>query len=426
MLTSRQALEVFAENNSELAQLEKLLKRFNLFEAIGVIRQELRHSDLLACLLDPRQNHGLGTLFIRELLDAVSLTPYGDFVASPFDLDLSVPDQVLVLREWRHTDILILDEANQFAVILENKIDTGEHSGQLERYYKHVLDEYPDYTITALYLTRDGNAPTFDRYIPVSYSLVCQVVEKIAVEHHADFGIDIMVLLEHYALMLRRHILSDSGEADLCRSIYQKHKQALDLIIQHIPDQETLISEFAAQLIKSESSTIKSCFSQKSYIQFNPLAWDGSFLYRDRIPMCPWFLYFQFSNDAGSLTIVLLMTPGIPAHRDKVFQAAQASGFQGCPESLIKATKRNGWSRLFEKPILVAKDYDKSQEEIEEIISQKWSEFLRDDLPHITETILQEKWLWVPLPPGTAILNPKDQQTSIKLYVSSLIEESQG
>ena len=34
---------------------------FNLFEAVGAIRGELRHSNFLAFILSPARSHGLGT-----------------------------------------------------------------------------------------------------------------------------------------------------------------------------------------------------------------------------------------------------------------------------------------------------------------------------------------------------------------------------
>ena len=56
------ALEDFVVGNPELEELEALLSQFNLFEAIGAVRMEVRHSDFLAFLLDPAQKHGLGLL----------------------------------------------------------------------------------------------------------------------------------------------------------------------------------------------------------------------------------------------------------------------------------------------------------------------------------------------------------------------------
>ena len=43
-------LEDFVVGNPDLARLETELAQFNLFEAIGVVRSEVRHSDFLAYL----------------------------------------------------------------------------------------------------------------------------------------------------------------------------------------------------------------------------------------------------------------------------------------------------------------------------------------------------------------------------------------
>ncbi len=51
------ALEGFLVGNRDLERLEALLDRFNILEALGVVRQELRHSDFLRFLLDPRNPH---------------------------------------------------------------------------------------------------------------------------------------------------------------------------------------------------------------------------------------------------------------------------------------------------------------------------------------------------------------------------------
>ena len=44
--------------------------RFNLFEAVNIVRQEIRHSNFLAFLLNPAESHGLGDKFLRALLMA--------------------------------------------------------------------------------------------------------------------------------------------------------------------------------------------------------------------------------------------------------------------------------------------------------------------------------------------------------------------
>jgi len=51
----RRALEALVVDNPDFDRLKALLGQFNIFEAIGVVRRELRHSDFLAFLLNPQQ-----------------------------------------------------------------------------------------------------------------------------------------------------------------------------------------------------------------------------------------------------------------------------------------------------------------------------------------------------------------------------------
>lgn len=57
----KRALENFVTGNRDLAALEALVSRFIIFDALGVVNAELRHSSFLAFLLNPKENHGLTT-----------------------------------------------------------------------------------------------------------------------------------------------------------------------------------------------------------------------------------------------------------------------------------------------------------------------------------------------------------------------------
>lgn len=252
MSSQTRALEALAAD-ADLLRLESLLKRFNLFEAVGVVRHELRHSDFLAFLLDPGQSHGLGTAFLVELLQSVRLTTQDDSGRRLFDvngLDLS---RAYVLREWHHINILVVDDINRLAVIIENKIGMGEHSDQLARYHRTISSHYPGYFTVPLYLTPDGEEPTSDDYFAASYSLVCEVVEKMAQNNRASLSGEMVMVLEHYAQIIKRHIVSDSDVAELCRDIYKKHKLALDVMIKHIPDQRAQIGLWLKSLISQQN-----------------------------------------------------------------------------------------------------------------------------------------------------------------------------
>jgi len=119
------ALAAFVLGNSELEELERLVARFNIFEALGVVRQELRHSDFLAFLLDPNEAHGLGDVFVRQfLLRIVQGSPRAGPRIS-IDIALRNLSGVTVRREWQNIDILLLDEANRTAVVASTAIMTA-------------------------------------------------------------------------------------------------------------------------------------------------------------------------------------------------------------------------------------------------------------------------------------------------------------
>src|SRR5216684_247249 len=93
----RKALETLVVDNLDLERLEALLDQFNIFEAIRAVRQELRHSDFIAFLLDPQENHGLGDAFVSRLLQkALTTMPEITVPITPVDLDIWSLDQVLV------------------------------------------------------------------------------------------------------------------------------------------------------------------------------------------------------------------------------------------------------------------------------------------------------------------------------------------
>jgi len=66
--TKIECLENFVLSHPELDKLESLLSDFNIFETLKSEYTEVKHSNVLAWLLDPQENHGLASYFITELL----------------------------------------------------------------------------------------------------------------------------------------------------------------------------------------------------------------------------------------------------------------------------------------------------------------------------------------------------------------------
>ncbi|MBN1936797.1 MAG: PD-(D/E)XK nuclease family protein [Anaerolineae bacterium] len=225
-MSERTLLEALVFDDPEFEQLEALLAEFNIFEAIGVVNQESRHSDFLAFLLDPTRNHGLEDIILKRFLVGV-LRQADNPPLSPLEIDLLDLDQATVEREWRHIDILIRDFDNRFVCVVENKVVSEEHSDQLRHYSELAEQAFPDAKKVYIYLTPDGHSPSLDYYIPFRYDQIATILESVCQSFRSRLVSEVYTLIVHYIAMLRRHIVSESGIPDLCQRIYRRHKQAL-------------------------------------------------------------------------------------------------------------------------------------------------------------------------------------------------------
>lgn len=378
----RKSLETFVVDNTDLERLESLVNQFNIFEAVGAVRQELRHSDFLAYLLTPQQNHGLRDILVRKLLQRVVSVAEGiQIPVTAIDLDTWNLEQLEVSREWQNIDILLKDEASDLIVAIENKIGTTEHSDQLERYWQVLQTNFPGKRILGIYLTPDGEKPSHPQFLPIDYGQIAGLIEGLAESRASSLGPDVRIAMLHYAQMLRRHIVSESEIAELCRRIYRKHKQALDLVFDHRPDQQATLWEFLETLI-AESPELVSDGSSKQYVRFSSKTWEPP-----RFPLGQgWtrsgrMLLFEFQNYPDSLRLKLIIGPGPEEVRKKLFQFASDNQPPFKPQA--KSLNRL-YNEVFARTFLSAKSYaDATDEELEIKIREQWEHFKESDLPQI-------------------------------------------
>lgn len=383
---SRAALEALVVDNDDLEELELLLGEFNIFEAIGAVRHELRHSDFLGFLLDPRSNHGLGDEFARLLLQkALTFDVDKQLPISLIDLDVWNLTEIEVYREWQNIDLLLVDKVHRLTVIIENKIGTSEHSNQLQRYRQIVDQQYPGWNIIPIFLTPDGDIPSDESYIPLSYSTVCKVLEGLTKKRTSTMGEDVRTLITHYTQMLRRHIVSESEIADLCQRIYKKHKLAFDLILEHRPNEQAQVIEIVKNLITIEPS-LNLDTAAKTLVRFAPKEWYVPSLTQGQ----GWtpsgqMLLFEIYHRGDSLTVVLYLGPGPEEIRQSLFSMAQANvpPFRTQSKSLNQK-----WNSIFRKKLLQGKDYDDANlEELKIKLEKVWNEFIGNDLPKIMNVV---------------------------------------
>jgi hypothetical protein len=379
--TERALLESLIVENEDLEKLESKLAQFNIFEAIGVVRQELRHSNFLAFLLNPSENHRLDDIFLKRFLKRLLLEEYEPTdekytKVSPVDIDIADFTDADVRREWQNIDILIHSPRNKLVCAIENKIDAGESIDQLIKYQRTVKEEFKDCRAILIYLTPVGELPSQKNWRIYNYSKIAEIIDSICISYKSTLGTDIYTLMTHYSTLIRRHIVSDSEVAELCRKIYTKHKQALDLIFEHRPDLQSEIATKIHELLirETDSKEISVYFWSKECISIILKRWEDKKLN----------LHLKFENYPQGLIIKMLICPNEDKSiREKIYKISQ--------ENIPPFKKKNltsQWTTIYTKPVLNLKDYEDSDiEELMNKVQEFWRHFVKNEFVIIENII---------------------------------------
>ncbi|OFZ52800.1 MAG: hypothetical protein A3D92_13865, partial [Bacteroidetes bacterium RIFCSPHIGHO2_02_FULL_44_7] len=223
--------------DSDFEKLELWLKLPNFFSILQASRAELKHSNFLGWILDPKGTHGFGDLFLRKFLRDIfsdeKAVSYSQFDVDGFDLR-----DVEIRREWKHIDIVIIHA--EFIVIIENKIDAQDHSDQLKRYRNTVEESFPNHKKVFVYLTPHGtvaNDTESNRlYVHYSYESVSDALERILEIYQESLNDKVVHYLQDYLTILRRELMKSDQLNDLAVKVYKAHKEAFDFILENRPD----------------------------------------------------------------------------------------------------------------------------------------------------------------------------------------------
>jgi hypothetical protein len=265
------------EGDGELERLEDALSEFNLFVALGAVNAELRHSSFLAWLLDPNESHGFGDIVVKRLLQRSIINAAGSDTITPISVDLMDLSDIEVRREWAEIDILLLSRTNHLVVVIENKIGAAESEGQLGKYKKRVLADFPKerkWNHVLIFLTVEGDQASDESFVTLSHASVVDLLEAMQKTRSESLSPDIGLAIRHYVQMMRRHHMEDSELIGLARRIYAKHRPALDFIFDHRPDAWSETREKLLSLLsKDERLVVDRSTDKRVLIRFRPRSW---------------------------------------------------------------------------------------------------------------------------------------------------------
>lgn len=248
-------------------QIELILKEPNIFTTLSIERKEIRHSNFLGYILNPNENHGLKDIVLKKFLRDIfsdSKVPNRTI----FDADTIDTSTCEVQREWQNIDVLLIFKDD--VVLIENKVDSVDHSNQLKKYKKVAEDNFPLKYQHLVYLTPFGSDPVDDDskaiYVNYSYIQIAEILERIISLYKNSISEKIRFYLEDYLSTVKKELLMNDSLNDLAIKVYHAHKDALEFILDNRPDPASLLYPYFEKEILAEGFVIGS--KNKGYIRF--------------------------------------------------------------------------------------------------------------------------------------------------------------
>lgn len=332
---SRRKLDAFLVDNQELEALNARLAQFNLFRVLRIEHAEIRHSHMLAWLLTPGESHGLGSLFLRRFLSRFLMENEDVKVSlTPAKVELMPLDDVEVFREWHNVDILVHSATGNWSLIIENKVKARESLKQLERYRKKVESEFPGTEIIPVFLTLGGDDPSVEGqaqgYVSLGHTQILEIADRISVQHRSRIPAAAAILIDHYLATLRRLTMSDPELVDLCKTIYRKHREAIDLIVEYGATSKVLdaceekVIEFVGKKLVTRTGDRVWFLPREMALFPTEMAPGWGFLPKP-YPIMWWFYYYK---DKGKLQLSMEIGPiSDQDYRLRLVKKVKGAGF---------------------------------------------------------------------------------------------------
>ncbi len=265
-LTDEQALKQFLFDIDCLEELAPWTAKLNIFDILKINRTEIRHSNMLSWLFDANGSHGMGDKFISLFIQSLVSENHvkGKKV---FDYLLSDFYSFSVYREWKNIDLLLVSRKEKMVIAIENKIKSHEHDDQLNRYLKQIKLTYSDYQHLFVYLTPDGENPSDDEnWFVFTYCDVVDILKQISQNY--NLSTEVNLLIQNYITVIRRDIVEDKQLIEICNKIYNKHRQALDLIYDNINVNDSGIDSIISSTLQKLCDEGKIIYEEDFYTCF--------------------------------------------------------------------------------------------------------------------------------------------------------------
>ncbi len=204
-----------------------------MFDVLRNAEYEIRHSNVLAWLLQPEESHGIGSAFLQDFIRYLKESARDDLAFQEPSLE---DGNVDVRREHKRVDIAVFFNAEKLLIAVENK--TGEssakHAAQVRAYEETLRKKHRGYTIRSVLLTTSDEESARERdFIHASWSEIYRVINSIrqrsAFQTHE--GRKILAFLEQYLEVIQRMIIHPETSRDYFKRLLDNHRPILKRLL---------------------------------------------------------------------------------------------------------------------------------------------------------------------------------------------------
>ena len=311
----------------------------DIFDVLQIHHMEVVHSNFLAWLFNPQQNHAIGSHFLQSFLSRTVTAgqEQGIPTVSPDRIHSIDWSETEVHREWRYIDILILNRKAGFVCAIENKVWAEEGFGddgvsQLTGYRETLDREFPEFDSHLVFLSPRGmdsrSETERNLWVTEDYLTIQQLVVETLRENAVRASPEVQWFLTQYETTLRRNIVPEDGEiGELARKLYLEHREAIELINRYKPNYAAEIKQILKEVISQQDGWILD-EEGGAYVRFRPSNWDRFESLKTGTGWKPSsaLLLFELycpANPVGTMGTALTLGPGTDeAVRQRLIEAA--------------------------------------------------------------------------------------------------------
>lgn len=228
------------ENDATFQQLNKHVNSFNALKILKLENYEIRHSNILAWLLDPKENHSLKDYFLRKILEHLILidenrnNPQYEKVGEILDHSLieSHVYREIKTANNRFIDLLIVNQQLKSVFLIENKFYTTESKNQLDDYLNFIQNIFKDFTIIPIYLTLDGEEPSNQQYFILTYERIESILCTMLMLHMNQLNNNVYSFIEDYNQILREKFYPNQDQILQSIEIFGNYKPTIESLFE--------------------------------------------------------------------------------------------------------------------------------------------------------------------------------------------------